>query len=279
MTPDRRSFLALGAALPLLASSAFAAEPAKVPVDAARAWRRLFAGPDGEIFAWWSQGLMLAHVDGLREFPVMGHHSITICRTNAGKDGTGLDVRTIGYFSDIDSGLPTATWDNPFTGKNQAVPTFFVEGPGRYNMAPRGGDLAVTLASTNTRTNRVLTTATSTEGLVMLTQVEGTLQGFPNVDGSLPPLGDPAITERQTRLQFVAPLAALDGGPVNPRGLYNHVYDALPPWMGFGERLGSGLYKGVMRRAGAAEIVNAAGWAHLKKHVPSAFAGNRLVLA
>ena len=286
MIPNRRAVLALGAALPLLASGVRAAEPAAANIDAGLAWRRLFAGADGQTFAWWFQGMMFAHVDGLREFPVVGHHAVMVCRATTGEDGGQLDFRVAGCFSDIDSGAPTDHWDNPFTGQRQAIPPCFVEGPGRYVVTGHGEALTTTLASAATRTNRFVVTAAGSGQGVMLTQIEGTLQGFPRLDGTLPPLGDPAITERQTRIQIVAPLGVptadaasvpVGGGPV--RGLYNHVYDALPPWLGFGERLGSGLSKGVMRRAAADEAVNPLVWAYLRQRLPSAFKGGRLVLA
>lgn len=147
-------------------------------------------------------------------------------------------------------------------------------------MTPASEGVALTLTAAQARTNRVVATMETSGERVMLTQIEGTLQGFPALDGKLPPIDSAAVTERQTRIQLIAQRAALaKPGPVSDvRGFFSHVYDALPPWLGFGEALGSGLSKGQMRKTRAEEIVNRAAWAYLKRQVPSAFAGNRLVL-
>jgi len=274
MQTTRRSLLALGAALPLVA----AVDPA--PVDSARLWRTLFAGPIGETFAWWYQGTTSSHVDRLREFPVAGFHAITIARTSVTGSGLAVDFRTIGFFSDLDSGLPTDRWHNVFTDQTQTIPAFFVEGPGRYTMTPGADGMTLTLAAAATRTNRAIATGEVNATRAMLTQIEGTLQGFPRLDGSLPALGSPGITERQTRLQIIAPRGpALGDAPVlEARGFFSFVYDALPEWMGFGETLGSGFHKGQMRKTGASTVVDRVAWDYLRHHVPSAFSGDRLVL-
>jgi hypothetical protein len=129
------------------------------------------------------------------------------------------------------------------------------------------------------RANRTLLTGAVAEGRLVLTQVEGTLQGFPGQDGELPALDTPTVTERQTRFQFVAPesvVGASDGGWHDARGFCNHVYDALPEWFGFGDRLGSALSKGVLRKARGDAPVDPAGWRQLRRLFPDAFRGSRL---
>lgn len=275
MQTTRRSLLVLGAALPFITAATDA--PA---IDTARVWRTLFAGPVGETFAWWYQGTMSAHVDRLREFPVAGFHAIMIARTSATSTGLAVDFRTIGFFSDLDTGLPTDRWHNVFTDRIETIPAFFVEGPGRYTMAPSADGVTLGLAAAATRTNRAIATAELNGARATLTQIEGTLQGFPRRDGGLPALGSPGITERQTRLQIIAPRGTALGDRPAPdaRGFFSLVYDALPDWMGFGETLGSGLHKGQMRKAAANTIVDRVAWDHLRHRVPSAFAGDRLVL-
>ena len=280
MQPNRRQILALGAALPLLAAPARAAV-SETPVDAGLLWRNLFADGPGQTFAWWFQGTMSAHVDRLREFPVAGLHAIMIARASVVSGGLAVDFRTIGCFSDLDSGQPTANWHNVFTDTAQDIPAFYAEGPGRYVLLPGADGPSLSLSSAATRTNRAVATGEIVHDRATLTQIEGTLQGFPQLGGALPAIGSPTITERQTRLQIIAP-RGLATGPIpvaEARGFFSHVYDALPDWMGFGETLGSGLSKGQMRKADATTIVDATVWAYLKHHVPSAFAGDRLVLA
>ncbi len=274
--PTRRALLATGLVMPF----ALMAAEGDGNSEVANLWRRLFTGPLGETICWWYQGTLYAHVDRLREFPVVGLHAIMVARASEQGNGLALDYRTIGCFSDLDSGEPVRRWRNPFTNRVEDIPPFFIEGPGRYVMTPSVEGVALTLTAAQTRTNRIVATMETSGERVMLTQIEGTLQGFPALDGKLPPLDSPAVTERQTRIQLITQRAALaKAEPVaDVRGFFSHVYDALPPWLGFGEALGSGLSKGQMRKARTDEIVNRAVWAYLKRQVPSAFSGNRLVL-
>lgn len=272
MPMTRRQIVALGAALPFVAATATPAS-ADLSPDTASLWARLFAGTPEETFAWWFSGTLYAHVDRLREFPVAGLHAVMIARTHRAGAGLAMDVRTIGFFADLDSGAPANRWHNAFTGRDEVIPAWFVEGPGRYTMQPAADGAALSLTSAGSRTNRIVATAEAQGERRLLTQIEGTLQGFPGLDGALPALDSAAVTERQTRLQIVAASDA----PAT-RGFFSHVYDALPPWLGFGDALGSGLSKGQMRRAAADEIVDPVAWRHLKRHVPAAFAGDRLVL-
>lgn len=276
METTRRTLLAMGATLPIALSTMPVGAQAGPIVDVAALWRGFFAGPTDALACWWSSGTLYAHVDRLREFPVAGVRSIMILRTLTQAGSVALDFRTIGFFTDLDTGKPADRWYNAFTDRIQDLPSFFVEGPGRYDMAPGPYGPALTLTSANTRTNRILATGEASGERLILTQIEGTLQGFPGLDGALPPLDSPAVTERQTRIQIIARRGAPNGS--RARGFFSHVYDALPPWLGFGDTLGSGLSKGQMRKAGPVDRVDAQAWAYLKAHVTDAFARDRLVL-
>lgn len=276
METTRRNVIAMGAALPTIMSSISARAQAMPAANVAALWRALFTGPSDTLACWWSSGTLYAHVDRLREFPVAGVRSIMLLRSVAQGDGIVADTRTIGFFTDLDTGKPTARWHNIFTDRVQDLPPVFVEGPGRYGMTPGAGGPVLTLTAANMRTNRILATGEASGDRLILTQIEGTLQGFPGLDGTLPPLGSAAMTERQTRWQIIARRDALAG--TSTRGFFSHVYDALPPWLGFGDALGSGLSKGQMVRAGAADRIDAQAWAYLKSHVPDAFHGDRLAL-
>jgi hypothetical protein len=273
---NRRSVVKAGlAGMPLLVRAAPPQPPAAnvtaaaasatstgglAPAALVNAWSRGFAAAPGTACAWWSAGTLYSHVDGLREFPVLMLNAIMLCRTTQLADALVVDWRTFGYFSDLDSGAPATHWDNVFTGTRQSVPPRFGEGPGRYRLSTH--DATLTLNADRVRSNHINLTGADTADGFMLTQIEGTLQGLPRLDGTLPPLDSPAVTERQTRLQWVMPrasesrLPAVPPGPLSGSGFFNHVYDALPSWLGFGERLGSALSKGVMRRAGVDEVVN-----------------------
>lgn len=294
MATTRRALLAMGAVMPLAIGARAAvqapapaspspASPAPAsPVDVPTLWRGLFAGPTDALACWWSSGTLYAHVDRLREFPVAGLRSVMLLRTGVQATGTVADFRTIGFFTDLDTGSPADRWYNVFTDRVQDLPPFFVEGPGRYAMTATADGAALALTAARTRTNRVLATAEASGDRLALTQIEGTLQGFPSLDGTLPPLDDPAVTERQSRFQFIARRAAVaeagKGSVAGTRGFFSHVYDALPPWLGFGDTLGSGLSKGQMLKAAAQDRVDEGAWAYLRHHVPDAFSGDRLVL-
>ena len=273
-TVDRRDLLkwALAAAPGLAAPPGRAAAPDGPfgSADLAAAWQRLFAPAPGERCAWSMRGTAYAHVDGLREFPVMAHNALLLCTASQSAETATVDWRTIGYFGDLERGAPATHWVNVFAATEPEVPRRIVEGPGRYRLAL--ATAALDLQAERVRSNRCnLSGTVDADGTVSLTQIEGTLQGLPRLDGSLPPLDSPDLTERQTRLQLLAHRAA--DAPV--RGFYTHVYDALPAWLGFGDRLGSLLVKGVMRKHAVDALPDPVMAAHLKRLFGADFAAAR----
>ena len=283
MTFSRRSILGHAVALaPLLIATRVMSAPAAPvvqPIVGAAlldAWKRIFTRGNEAVFAWWFSGTLSAHVDSLREFPIAATNSVMICHAAAAAGGgVTVDWQTIGYFSDLAHGGPASSWDNVFTGKREAIPSRFAFGPGRYIAQTTGDDFILSLTETKTRVNRVILTGANSDGRIDLTQSEGKLQGFPHQDGVLPPLDAADVTELQTRLSFVSANAQSAAG----HGFFSHVYDAIPAWLGFGDRLGSALSKGVMQKAAADEIVNPAVWAELKRRFPQNFQANRLKLS
>jgi hypothetical protein len=242
-------------------------------------WQRLFSAATGASFAWWYAGTVYAHVDGLREFPIVTFHAVVVCRAGRDRGAATVDWRTFGFFGDLERGGHASSWDNPFTAARCAIPPRFSEGPGQYRLEHNGDSPTLSMQAHNVRVNRCSVSSTVAEGLVSLTQIEGTLQGLPQLNGTLPALDSPRITERQTRLQLVARVDALADPVARPptiRGFFNHVYDALPDWLGFGDRLGSALSKGVMRKASLGEIVDRATWEQLRRVHPEAFAAGEL---
>ena len=265
MTPvARRALLGwgLGTAGALAVTHARAAAPERplAAAELAAAWQRLVAPAPGGRCAWSLRGTAFAHVDGLREFAVMAHNALMLCDASASTDAPVVAWQTFGYFGDLERGAPATHWVNAFDGAEQAVPPRFVEGPGRYRLDV--ATAALELQADRVRSNRCSLGGTvAADGRVSLTQLEGTLQGLPRLDGTLPPLDSADVTERQTRLQFLGLPEA--GAPV--RGFYTQVYDALPAWLGFGDRLGSLLVKGVMRKHPVGDAPDPAMAAHLKR--------------
>jgi hypothetical protein len=56
-------------------------------------------------------------------------------------------------------------------------------------------------------------------------------------------------------------------------GSYSFTMNGLMPWMGFGERAGRTVVRGVMHKAATGERVDRGAWARLEKMYPKFFAG------
>jgi hypothetical protein len=278
--PARRALLLTGVGL----AAAFA-RPAKAQsppprVDAVAAYRKMIAGADGGPAAWWAFGQMFAHVDGLREFAVAQLESVTLVQMEGAGDAPSLTWRQFGYFRDIVTGEVAGRWPNPFLGQGFPVPRSFRDGPDRYGLE-RSGEAAgkLTLAPAHARVINVALTAQAAEGRITVTQSETKVQAFPNADGSQPPFTAPGATGLQRVVSFVAEQAAVENpalSSVPASGFFSINYDSLPPWMGFGERYGATLVKGVLHKAGPGDRPNAAAWRRLKALHPDAFQGERL---
>jgi hypothetical protein len=279
---SRRGALAGAAALlPVLGAGRLLAADAE-PISGPKlldAWRRMFTLGGDAPFAWWLSGTLSAHVDGPREFPVVGVHAIMACRAKSDPAGVlTVDWHTIGFFSDLENGGPTAQWDNLFTGRREKLPDGFAYGPGRYVAKTSGDDLSLSLTEENTKVTRTILTGEIADGRVSLTQNEGRLQGFPRGDGALPPADASDITAVQTRFSFIGPAAGLSAvtGIMPGDGFFAQVYDSLPDWLGFGDSQGGASNTGVMKKADPGNIVDQAVWSRLNARFPEYFAGNRL---
>jgi hypothetical protein len=70
-------------------------------------------------------GTMYGWVEGRKLRPLFGYAGtgITLCRLDDGPDGPALTMRgkETGFFTDLATGEPIDTWDNPFTGERVEV--------------------------------------------------------------------------------------------------------------------------------------------------------------
>jgi hypothetical protein len=246
----RELLLSLPAAL--IAAPARAADGPISSASLLKLWQRSFASSTAETFCWWGSGVMFAHVDGLREFPVLGLHTLTVGHMTADT----MQWRTLGFFTDLASARPATSWYNVFTDRREPVPQRFTEGPGSYRAQLTNEGIALHMEAAHVRINRVVLTGVVAEQRLELTQVESTLQGLPALDGELPALDSPEVTERQSRLQWFLPVSEQAASELTdstaqtlwPKGYYNRVYDSMPLWLGFGERLGNVVIKGQLHK-------------------------------
>ncbi len=274
---DRRFVLGAGLALTQV-GSALAADAPKV--DVYDAYAKVLASRAGGAACWWFSGLMFAHVDGLREFAVLAEHSLLVCVAEARQGSMTYTWRQIGYYEDLFTGQVARTWDNPFLGRAVSLPPIFSEGPKHYTLNPRPPlGATLTLDYDKVRVIALGLTGNVVEGRVVLAQTETKIQGFPGPDGRLPAVNSPGVTGVQTVMSFVAAQSAVEDparASVSATGFYNSVYDSLPAWMGFGDRYGSALSKGLMLKAALDARPDPAVWSRLKQLHPRTFKGDRL---
>jgi hypothetical protein len=278
---DRRALTMAGAALLAMAgrvSAQTVAPAAAERIDIYDAYPKTWASRDGGAWSWWLSGVMFAHVDGLREFTVLEERSLMIVRAERQAGGMSFARRQIGYYQDPFTGKVATGWDNPFLGRTQPLQPRFSEGPRRYLLTPRPpAGASLTLDDARARTIAMGVTAHAQEGHIALTQSETTVQGFPDAQGRPPPLGAPGATGLQTVLSLLAPQPAVLDPAVSAApasGFYTRVWDSLPGWMGFGERYGSALSKGLMRKMRLGEAPDPDALRRLQALFPDAFRGD-----
>jgi hypothetical protein len=123
-------------------------------------------------------------------------------------------------------------------------------------------------------------TAQLNKGRTVLTLSETKIRSFPSLDGGRQPpdVSLPDVTQDRMVCSFIgdAGVAARVAGQGAAGAYYSTVYDDVPSWLGFGERLGGAFAKGVMRRAAPDERVNAVSWKSLQQLHPEYFAHGQL---
>jgi hypothetical protein len=295
---NRRDLFTTGLALLPLAT-AHAQAPAQTPAvdtaagtmaaiatanntaDALAVMRAMVAPAVGNSCAWWYFGTLSVHVDGLREFPIALVESVRLYRNDSlNDDELVLSWVEIGCLRDLASGAVASHWFNPYTDRSLPLPPSLIQGPGRYRIARTGAAVAVSLDESKATVNKLNLGAQLGKGRTVLTLSETKIRSFPTLTGAqLPPdvtLMD--VTQDRTVSSYIgaADAATRTAGAMAATGYYSTVYDDLPSWLGFGERLGGAFVKGVMHRAKPAERVNTATWKALQRLHPGYFARGQL---
>jgi hypothetical protein len=244
-------------------------------VDLFRVYRRFFGTPqDGEV-AWWYLGTTMVDVVPFTLLPIIQAETLMVYRTETvDRDTYKIHWREVGYFRDPASGKVADQWVNPITGATIIPPRMFEEGPACFTVTRTGEGVAISLVQANASAPRVELTGGTHNGRVFLKQIERKVRGFPNPDGSLPPPGSDRTTEAVSTLTPYADIAAVDADHEDWRGFqgaYSFELPLLPPWMGFGDRTGRTLVRGLMQKARIDERFNPVAWDRLAEVFPHYF--------
>lgn len=211
------------------------------------------------------------------------YEAVTLVQATSQGEDVEYAWRQFGYYRDILTGDVAKTWSNPFLGKSFPLPRAFSEGPDQYRLKRKdAAAAALALTPSHARVINVALTGQAAEGHVTVTQTETKIAGFPAPDGSPTPHTSPSATGVQRVIQLVADQGAVEDPKttsVPASGFFSMNYDSLPPWMGFGDRYGAALVKGVLFKTAPGDKPNPAAWRRLKALHPDAFQGERLKTA
>lgn len=240
-------------------------------------YRRMFGTPEDGLAAYWYLGTMSVQVEDLPTIPVVAAETVMVYRTRTLSDTVfKMDWWEIGVMRDPVTGEIPVAWTNPITGAVIPAPRKFEEGPAGFTVTADGDRLHVELVQAHAKILGVEVEMTKADGRVFLKQVETKYRGFPRPDGSFPEPGEVGSVRARTQLSIWADLDELSTSPYPfSSGAYDFELD-LPPWMGFGDRKGVCLTRGVMRKADMNDPINPIAWARLKEEFPDRFEGDEL---
>ena len=249
-------------------------------MNAVDTYRRMFATPTDGLAAYWYFGTMFVQVEDLPELPVITAETLMVYKTSTPEPDTlVMDWWEIGVMRDPVTGEIAEHWVNPITGATIPTPRKFEEGPAGFVVRPQGDGLKIELVQAHAKVIGVETTITESDGRVFLDQVERKYRGFPRPDGTFPEPGEPGSFEARTQLSIWADRAELESSAYPfSSGSYSFSL-GLPPWMGFGDRAGACITRGIMRKAPMNDPLNGIAWARLKAEYPGRFDGDAVAPA
>jgi hypothetical protein len=238
-------------------------------------YQRMFAAPGDGLAAYWYFGTMSVQVEDLPMLPVITAETLMVYKTRSvSETELIMDWWEIGVMRDPVTGEIAETWVNPITGAIIPTPRKFEEGPAGFTVRQVGEKLEIELVQAHAKIIGVATTITERDGRLFLNQVERKHRGFPRPDGSFPEPGEPGSFEARTQLSIWGDKAEVE---TSDYAFTSGCYDfelGLPPWMGFGERTGTCLTRGIMRKAPMNRQLNPIAWARLKAEYPERFEGD-----
>ncbi|WP_304189909.1 hypothetical protein [Phenylobacterium aquaticum] len=243
-------------------------------------YRKLFTSASDGVVCWWYLGTAFVEVEGFPEVPVTQAETIMAYKTETlGPDSCKISWWEIGYFRDPITGQPSETWLNPITGQRVKAPQKFEEGPAYYTVTAKSDTVVeVDLVQAQAKVRSLTVEITEADGQVQILQTEVKVRGFPRADGSLPDPDSSDASAAETQLIMFGSRAELDGGADEAQGTgaYTFRLASPPAWMGFGDRKGSSLVRGVMHKAPVNEKLNPIAWDRLKAIFPDRFEGEEI---
>jgi hypothetical protein len=251
--------------------------PKAAVIDALDAYRRMFAGAEDGLSAWWYLGNMRVEMENFPAIPVLHVETVMVYRTTTlSPDSFRMDWWEIGYMRDPVTGEIAKSWTNPITGKVVPAPQKFEEGPARFIISRADNGIKLELIQAHARVQSVEAVFTESEGRILLVQTEKKVRGFPLPNGEMPSLDSDGVSPALTRLNLFSSRADLTGAYPASSGSYDFEL-APPPWMGFGDMKGRSITQGVMVKTPMQERINPTGWARLQALFPEHFDGENIV--
>jgi hypothetical protein len=240
-------------------------------------YRRMFATPADGLAAYWYFGTMSVQVEDLPVLPVITAETLMVYKARSvSETELVMDWWEIGVMRDPVTGEIAREWVNPITGAVIKTPRKFEEGPAGFTVRQVGHALEIELVQAHAKIIGVDTTITESGGRIFLNQVERKYRGFPRPDGSFPEPGEVGSFEARTQLSIWADKAEIEASDYPfSSGCYDFEL-GLPPWMGFGDRQGRCLTRGIMRKAAMNDPLNPIAWARLKAEYPERFEGDEV---
>ena len=244
------------------------------PAQMLQNYRRMVATEGSGKTHWWYIGTTFIEIDGYPSIPVAQPETLMVYDTTTiSNDSFSIVWNEIGYFRDCISGEIIDVWQNPITGERVAAPKSFIEGPAQYTISSAENEVSVALVQPNAIVAGVSVKTNIVGERIWITQVERKSRGFPQRDGSLPEAGSSQTADAVTTLSFSSDVEALAGAsPSVPCiGYYEFRLGTLPEWMGFGDRRGRTVVKGVIVKCEAGEVVNRQSTERLRELYPNFF--------
>lgn len=236
--------------------------------DLYRTYRKVFASSADEKVACWYLGTLNARPYGCPEIPLLRVATVMIYRTETLSANTcRIHWDEVGEFIDHTTGRPAKSWLNPVTGVQMNCASGFAEGDAHYTVKAIGKRLSLALHQPGARVKSVAMQCKTMDEQVWVRQVEKKTRGLHG------PGLQRAFTAT-TELSLFAAKADVDDPSQSwapATGSYSFVLDGLMPWMGFGDRKGRTVVRGVMHKARPDEAVDPAAHARLKKMYPDFF--------
>jgi len=235
-------------------------------------YRRMFAAPGDGLAAYWYFGTMSVQVEDYPMIPVITAETIMVYKTTTlSPDSFTLDWWEIGVMRDPVTGEIAESWTNPITGAVIPSPRKFEEGPATFTVTAAGDGLKMELVQAHAKVIGVDVEIRERDGRIFLNQIEQKYRGFPRPDGTFPEPGELGSVKARTQLSVWASREELETSAYPfSSGAYEFELD-LPPWMGFGDRQGTCITRGIMRKADMNAVTNPIAWSRLEQEFPERF--------